>query len=533
MKNMNTSNQLNLTRKWRSQNFEEIVGQDLVVRVLKNSLYKNHFFPVYLFAGQRGCGKTSTARVFAAALNCESLEQFQKDPHKNKIPCGTCRSCEAMLHQQHPDFIEIDAASYTGVDNIRNIIETSSFLPVLGKKKVYLIDEVHMLSKAAFNALLKILEEPPASVLFILATTEIAKIIDTVQSRSFRIFFQSVTATVVMSHLKAICDKEKILYEDDGLQLIAQESDGSVRDGINLLERARFAYPKITKKSVTGLLGHVDQESLYALAEAVMSTDVQSLIQILGELAEQNYSASSVWSQIGELWYDLVLLKHGAAPKVYLDVSASLQAKVQEISVGRLLGMFEYIVQAEQAIGKVSKKQAFLEMSLLRLASFGQGAQPAELAEITTPSLEIKKKSIIDQWDHVLEELKQGLDPMIYSVFKEAKLEENDGLLTMNSFTKFLFFEDVINEHRPAWMKVLKKYGGIQKVELIFDLVQTEPRPTERIVRKAIESQAGSSFSTSKYKKLSSEEIKDLKITSALLSHFDGDVYNITITGKS
>jgi DNA polymerase III gamma/tau subunit len=229
----------------------------------------------------------------------------------------------------------------------------------------------------------------------------------------------------------------------------------------------------------------------------------------------------------------MILLKHGVTPKIYFDIPESLQAQLQEVSVNRLLGMFEYIVQAEQSMSKVSKKQAFLEMSLLRLSSFGQGAQQGDLVEATTPSLEIKKKSIIEQWNHVLEELKQDLDPMIFSVFKEAKLQEENGLLKMNSFTKFLFFEDVINEHRPAWMKVLKKYGDVQKVELTFDIEQTAPRPTERIVRKAIESQGASSFSTSKYKKLSSEEIKDLKITSALLSHFDGDVYNITITGKS
>ncbi len=180
---------LNLARKWRSKNFNEIVGQDLPVRMLKNSLYREQFFPVYLFSGQRGCGKTTTARVFAMALNCALLKSFQQEPQTIILPCLQCESCIVALSGKHPDFIEIDAASHTGVDNVRQIVEAASYLPVLGSKKIYLIDEAHMLSKAAFNALLKILEEPPRSTLFILATTDLHKIIDTVQSRCFQLFF--------------------------------------------------------------------------------------------------------------------------------------------------------------------------------------------------------------------------------------------------------------------------------------------------------------------------------------------------------
>jgi DNA polymerase III subunit gamma/tau len=173
------STHLNLARAWRSRTFDEIVGQDLTVRLIKNSLYRGHFFPVYLLSGQRGCGKTSMGRLFAAAVNCAQLPAFQQKPQEIVLPCRTCHSCQAMIAINHPDFIEIDAASHTGVDNIRTIIEAASFLPLIGHYKVYLIDEAHMLSKAAFNAFLKILEEPPRSVLFLLATTEPLKIIDT------------------------------------------------------------------------------------------------------------------------------------------------------------------------------------------------------------------------------------------------------------------------------------------------------------------------------------------------------------------
>lgn len=180
---------LNLARKWRSKDFGSIIGQDLSVRMLKNTLYLGNFFPVYLFSGQRGCGKTTTARVFATAVNCDVLSDFQGEPKSHTIPCGLCPSCLEMRAGKHPDFIEIDAASHTGVDNVRQIIEASSLLPLMGKKKIYLIDEAHMLSKAAFNAFLKILEDPPGSVIFILATTDPQKIIETVRSRCFSSFF--------------------------------------------------------------------------------------------------------------------------------------------------------------------------------------------------------------------------------------------------------------------------------------------------------------------------------------------------------
>ena len=201
---------LNLTRKWRSKTFDQIIGQAMPIRMLKNSLYLDQLFPVYLFSGQYGCGKTSTARIFATAINCANVEQFRTAPRNHAVPCGICNSCLAMTQGNHPDFYEIDAASHTGVDTIRQIIEAATLLPLLGHKKIYLIDEAHMLSKAAFNALLKILEEPPSSVLFILATTDEQKILETVQSRCFKLFFSPVKQSTIVDHLASICDQEKI-----------------------------------------------------------------------------------------------------------------------------------------------------------------------------------------------------------------------------------------------------------------------------------------------------------------------------------
>lgn len=359
---------LNLARKWRSSQFPEIIGQDLVVRILQNSLFKNQFFPVYLMSGQRGCGKTSTARVFAAAVNCFRLAEFQKNP-KTQVPCLTCSSCSAMKKGQHPDFIEIDAASYTGVDNIRNIIDTSSFLPVLGHRKIYLIDEVHMLSKAAFNALLKILEEPSKSVLFILATTEAQKIPDTVRSRCFQLLFNPVVESEVVQHLQRVCDEESIPYEEAGLVTIAQATQGSMRDAINLLEQARFSSAKVTKASVVAVLGYVDDQQLYQLLSAMISQNVAELLSVMGMFHQKAISTEYVLKRLLELLYDCVIVKYGSTPKYGSDMPEQLMQQIQDCKMVSLIYLFDELCQLDMVIVKTSKKQLLLESMLIRLVA--------------------------------------------------------------------------------------------------------------------------------------------------------------------
>lgn len=358
----------NLARKWRSAQFQEIVGQDLVVRILQNSLFKNQFFPVYLMSGQRGCGKTTTARVFAAAVNCFQLPEFQKNP-KIQIPCLQCASCVAFKQGQHPDFIEIDAASYTGVENIRNIIDTSSFLPVLSRKKIYLIDEVHMLSKAAFNALLKLLEEPSKSVLFILATTEYQKLPDTVRSRCFQLLFSPVVQTQVVEHLKNICQTESIAYEQAGLEIIAQTTQGSLRDAINLLEQARFAQPTVTKASVLLVLGYVDDAVIYNILSALMHQNVEELFVAMTSFEQKTISSEYLLKRIQELLYDCLLIKYGASPKYDVRTPENIIQTVASVNVSMMMEWFDQLCQLDIVMNKTSKKQLLLESLLLRLAA--------------------------------------------------------------------------------------------------------------------------------------------------------------------
>ena len=305
---------LNLARKWRSKHFDELVGQSLVVRLVKNSLYRNLIFPVYLLSGTRGCGKTSVARIFAAALNCEALDTFQKNPQTQQLPCLSCASCQAMQAMNHPDFIEIDAASHTGVDNVRSIIEAASFVPVLGRKKIYLIDEAHMLSKAAFNAFLKILEEPPVSVVFMLATTDPHKILDTVTSRCFQLFFDPIDTQAVTNHLMHICTQEGLAFEAEALSLIAQETEGSLRDALNLVERVRIAYPEITKESVIELLGKIDDERLHELLQVVLEGSVAKTLATIKKLELEKYNPVVVWKSFVEIIRLSIWVKNGVTP---------------------------------------------------------------------------------------------------------------------------------------------------------------------------------------------------------------------------
>ena len=358
---------LNLTRKWRSKKFKEIIGQDLVIKILQNSLYKKTFFPVYLFSGQRGCGKTTTARVFATAANCKQLSDFQKNPKEIQIPCGECDSCIAMKNMRHPDFVEIDAASYTGVDNIRNIIDTSSFLPALSHKKIYLIDEVHMLSKAAFNAFLKILEEPPKFVVFILATTEIHKVPDTVKSRCFQLFFNPIQIPIIIKHLQNICENENISHDIQALELISQVCDGSLRDAINLLEQARFAGEKVSKEVICSVLGYLDDKYIYDIVCAIFEKKDQSLIQCIDELNKISISTDYFVKRLQEFIYDALMLKYGIKQKFFLHIPDSIKSIIESTDISNIINCFYELALLDEILIKTSKKQLVLETHLISM----------------------------------------------------------------------------------------------------------------------------------------------------------------------
>lgn len=366
--------QVNLARKWRSRRFEELVGQSLVVRTLKNSLYRNLIFPVYLFSGTRGCGKTSVARIFASAINCEQNGDFRSNPQDITLPCLQCKSCKAMLALNHPDFIEIDAASHTGVDNIRQISEAASFVPAISQKKIYLIDEAHMLSKAAFNAFLKLLEEPPSTACFILATTEVSKIPSTVRSRCLQLFFYPVNNKELMQHLAFVCDQEKLSYEREALLAIAVESEGSVRDALNLIERIRLISTKITLNAVSKVLGSISNYNLVNLMKLLLKQQDEELFKSLDEELLKVNDSIYFFRKISQLVLLIMSIKKKLVPckdsEIFSDFLVYIDDELFELvanySLKTFIEFIDLVVRYESLLVKTIQWHLIIKVLFLK-----------------------------------------------------------------------------------------------------------------------------------------------------------------------
>lgn len=532
--------ELNLTRKWRSKNFQEVIGQPLAVRILQNSLYLKQFFPVYLFAGQRGCGKTSTARIFAAAVNCERLPDFQQDPRKVSIPCLTCASCVAMSKSQHPDFIEIDAASHTGVDNVRNIIDASSFLPLLSSKKIYLIDEAHMLSKAAFNAFLKILEEPPMSVIFILATTDMQKILETVKSRCFQIFFDPVDTQVIADHLEKICIAESVVADQSGLAVIAKEAGGSVRDAINLLEQVRFATKKISKESVLSILGHVDEAALLQLFTKIIGQDVQELLQFCSSLEKYELSIEYLWLQLTELVYDAILIKYSVQPRQFIDLPSEIKNLIDANSIDRLTGLFAVLCNQEQNLARTTKKLRFLEMVLLQYVQTNLQDSKKKIDDQSGGvSEQIQNAGAGDSvdtskqlWQKFVHSMQACDDLVLVTMFSDAQFISFDAatsVVFVSFLKKFMFFQDLLQKDTQRWMMVLQKtFGHNVQLKFNFDVVVQQQ---ENLKHQVVQKNRDTHQVKPSVEQTGAVDVSDgatWKLAHELMKHFDGVITEIS-----
>lgn len=486
-------NDLNLARKWRPKTFEQIIGQDISVRMLKNSLYLKKFFPVYLFAGLRGCGKTSTARVFGAAVNCKNLIKFQENPNEISIPCLECESCLAMSNGTHPDFIEIDAASHTGVDNVRQIVDSSSYMPLMGNKKIYLIDEAHMLSKAAFNAFLKILEEPPASVLFILATTEVPKVPSTVLSRCFQVIFTPIQDTPLKDHLKNICQNENVSIDDGAIDMLLAETEGSARDAINLLERVRFSGGQITQDTLLYVLGKVSTKELCALFEAALDKNPPILLSKLQKMNFESISAIILWDMLINLCRSLLWFKYGVTDfkSGFNQSLAEIKVLAEKCTLNRLHAIMQLMWSQEELFLRTNKKHSFLEMVLLQIC---EQTNIADLKDITSalqnrqiPNNRLEKTydepkiaqptttkispSVNNDWQKCIQQIGQSGDLMLNSILSQAKFIEFDQekkVVRLQLSNNSNFFKDKIADTKPLWAGVLdQNFSGCSGFEFV------------------------------------------------------------------
>lgn len=368
---------LALYRKYRPQTFDDVVGQEHIVRTLKNQITANRVAHAYLFSGSRGTGKTSIAKIFARAVNCTNPV--------NGSACGVCEACQKVQDGSGINIIEMDAASHNGVDNIREINEEVKYTPAVGKYKVYIIDEVHMLSTGAFNALLKTLEEPPAHVIFILATTDPQKIPVTILSRCQRFDFKRISAKEIEERLALYMQKEAIQIEDKALAYIARLADGGMRDALSILEQSISFYfeEMITLDKVLYLVGAVDSSILFNMINAVIAQDTKKALELCEEVNAKGRSIRQFASDLLEHSRNLLVAKTTNGMASVLDYSSEyitlLQKQAEEVSIDELMRYIKHFGQLEYELRNAISPRILLEIAILKLSEVQMDTTPESM----------------------------------------------------------------------------------------------------------------------------------------------------------
>jgi DNA polymerase-3 subunit gamma/tau len=352
-------------RRWRPQTFEDLVGQEHVSRTLANAIRAGRVAHAFLFTGVRGVGKTTAARVLAKALNCE------KGP--TPTPCNVCTNCEEITAGRSVDVLEIDGASNTGVDDVREIIENVRYQAAKCRFKVYIVDEVHMLSNSAFNALLKTLEEPPAHVKFIFATTDPHKLPATVQSRCQRYDFHRISLRLVTERLRQIVEAEKVKISDRALFMIAREGEGSMRDAQSLLDQVLAGVSgKVADEEILALLGIADRALIYDLAEAVIARDATRALELLDGFHRQGYDMRRLTRDLVEHFRNLAVAKVSDGrlmPELPAEEATALRQQAEKVGTEDSDRAFRILLEIDEEIGRSPYPKLLLEMTLIKLAT--------------------------------------------------------------------------------------------------------------------------------------------------------------------
>lgn len=462
-----------LYRAYRPQNFKDVVGQNHIIRTLKNQIQNNNVGHAYLFCGTRGTGKTSTAKIFARAVNCENSVDEE--------PCNECEVCKDILNDNIMDVIEIDAASNNSVDDIREIRENVKYTPAKCKYKVYIIDEVHMLSQGAFNALLKTLEEPPSYVIFILATTEPHKIPATILSRCQRFDFKRVTVKDMAIRMKEICDDVNIEVDERALNLIARNSQGALRDALSILDQCMsFSEGDIEYKDVVDLLGTVNIEQLFQMAEYVIKEDTKKCLEILNEFVIWGKDIKNLVDDLIDHFRNLMVCKVSKD----LDEIISLPDETVEllknqsslIETNEIIRILNILSTTQDTIKSSTNPRVLAEVSIMKLSQpMFDDSKEALLKRISTleetirsgnikinnietkESIEVEKEIVQEQpkeevyyeevksedvklieksWENILMHIKKDKNMPVYAILREAR-EFN-----VNSNNLYIMFDD-------------------------------------------------------------------------------------------
>ena len=496
-----------LYQEYRPKNFSDVINQEHIKTTLLNAVRGGSFAHAYLFSGPRGTGKTTLARIFARAINCENP--------KNGEPCNKCRICQQFLSGNALDLTEIDAASNTGVENIREIIEHLKFSPTEAKYKVFIIDEVHMLSKGAFNALLKTLEEPPKHAIFILATTEVHKVPPTVISRTQRFDFKRIDNESLAAHLKKIAKQEKIDIDDQSLRLIVNSSEGSARDALSVLDKLS-SFGKLELQQVEMLLGITNVISCQQLLEFIHQKDAKAALQYVQELFAKG--ADPIQFNKDFLEYLRKLLMHiiGANENFALDQSQmeNLRRQAKEIKVNQLLFIIRLFLRANKDFQISPSPELPIEIAVAE-ASFGENIVAAEQGSMRSQSaapaaaMPVASTAVKTAKEQIKSELKPEFEEVSEETF-ESKRQSHKTIL--------------IDEVLSSWPEILQKVKVVQSPMLAV---------LQNAKVRGIEANRLSLVFSYKFHKDSIDNKKNQAIFLKVLGdHFDSDISLETIFEK-
>ena len=360
-----------LARKYRPSSFAEVVGQEHVLKALENSILQNKLHQAYIFSGTRGVGKTTIARVFAKCLNCMQADSPQV------TPCNSCTACEEIKIGRHLEFLEVDAASRTGVDDMRELLESVQYKPANARFKIYLIDEVHMLSKSSFNALLKTLEEPPPHVMFLMATTEIEKVPKTVLSRCLQLNLKVIPETQIQLHIKSLLDMESISFDQESIELISDAAQGSVRDGLTLLDQAiAHGNGALSSEDVKALLGTIDQSYIIELVEQIAAKNGDGAYNALHKITELNVEYEQVLKILISVFHKIALQQ-----QLHNSESASVQKLAQVLDPQITQLHYEIALNSLSKFHVHPHPKHALELCILRMLAFQPASEGVPWAE--------------------------------------------------------------------------------------------------------------------------------------------------------
>ena len=352
-----------LYRKYRPTNFDEVVGQTHIIQTLKNAIVQNRIAHAYLFCGPRGTGKTSIAKIFAKTLNCTNSQD---------APCGVCENCKMAANGSHPDIIEIDAASNNGVDEVRNLIDKVKYAPMQGKYKIYIIDEVHMMTSGAFNALLKTIEEPPAHVIFIFATTEPNKVLPTIISRCQRFDFNKVSMHDIKYRLSVVCKNEGIEIDENGLTLIAQLADGGMRDALSILDQCvAYCSSHIDVNDIRKIYGVVTSEDIGKLFYSVYKKDVDSFVKDIQKYSDMGMDIKRLTADFIHMLKDSLILDYSENSTLVSDMNKDMIRKYFKLApINFRIQCMEELMDTYNKYTYASNALDYLEASLLKISSY-------------------------------------------------------------------------------------------------------------------------------------------------------------------